>query len=316
MYSKRNSVNPISGVIRRIIRRKKAIGILLQRKGNYFKGWYFKNQKDHEIISLIPAYHMDEAGNRSASLQIITPKEAYQIFYPMEEFTQSKSRLVLRIGNCSFSEKGIHINIHTEKVEAFGRLTFSPFTPLRYDIMGPFRYVPFMQCRHSVYSLAHRIDGRLTLNGTTYTFHEGTGYIEGDRGSSFPGNYLWTQCSFPGTGQNMVMISVATVLIGKRISFGGCIGVVYYEGKEYRFATYLGVKIHKFTENELWLRQRGYLLEIRILEKFENCLLAPVKGKMVRKVYESVNARIQYRFSIDGRVIFDEIGTGCFERGL
>ncbi len=140
--------------------------------------------------------------------------------------------------------------------------------------------------------------------------------MEGDRGSGFPGNYLWTQCSFLGSRPTMVMVSVATVLIGGRISFRGCIGVVYFEGREYRFATYLGVKIHRFTENELWLRQGSYELKISILEKFENCLLAPVKGKMVRKVYESVDARIRYRFTTGGRVLFDYTGTGCFERGL
>ena len=67
-----------------------------------------------------------------------------------------------------------------------GKLIFSKFTPLKYDVMGPFRYIPFMQCRHSVFSLAHNIKGN-----------------------------------------NAIMISVADIPIGK-ISFKGCIGLVYY----------------------------------------------------------------------------------------
>lgn len=180
--------------------------------------------------------------------------------------------------------------------------------------MGPFRFVPFMQCRHSVFSLTHGIQGSLNMNGKKIIFNHGLGYMEGDRGVEFPNDYLWTQCNWIERGANALMVSVANVKIGN-YTFPGCIGVVYYGEKEYRLATYLGVKIKKFSRKELWIEQGKLELQVKILEKFENSLLAPVKGKMTRTVYESVEGKIQYRFWINGIKIFDFIGKGCFESG-
>ena len=75
------------------------------------------------------------------------------------------------------------------------------------------------------------------------------------------------------------MISVADIPFAK-VTFKGCIGVVYYEGKEYRFATYLGVKIRKYNKRELWVQQGGYDLQVSLIDEKPHNLLAPVKGKM------------------------------------
>jgi tocopherol cyclase len=282
---------------------------------SYFQGWYFKNQSEADVISLIPAYHLDEEGRPSASLQIITPKEAHQIFFPYEDFRVAKKRLAIRIGENLFTSQGIRLNIHTAKLTITGKLRYLTLTPPRHDIMGPFRYIPWMPCQHNLYSLAHGMEGELTINGERKEFRHGIGYIEGDQGNSFPGDYLWTQCSWWENDYNSLMLSVADLMLGS-IAFTGCIGVIYYKWKEYRFATYLGVKIKRMSPNELWVVQGKYELRVKILDRIESALLAPVKGSMVRTVYESVDSRIHYRFSIDGKVMFDFIGTGCFERGL
>lgn len=73
-----------------------------------------------------------------------------------------------------------------------------------------------MQCRHSVFSMGHRVDGQLTINGQVYHFQNDMGYIEGDCGSSFPERYIWTQCSFPN---GSLMLSVADIpLYGLHLS--------------------------------------------------------------------------------------------------
>ena len=282
---------------------------------SYFQGWYFKNQSEEDTISFIPAYHLNEQGEASASLQVITSKEAHQIFYPYQEIHYLKNRLAIRIGENLFTSQGIRINIHTDKLTVTGKLRYGAFTPMKRDIMGPFRYVYRMPCYHNIYSLAHSIQGELTVNGERIDFNRGLGYIEGDEGSEFPSDYLWTQCSWQGEDYNSLMLSVADLRLGP-IAFTGCIGVIYYNWREYRFATYLGVRIKRVSPTELWVQQGRYELQVKILEKMENSLLAPVKGSMVRTVYESVDARIHYRFMIDGRVMFDFIGKGCFERGL
>lgn len=107
--------------------------------------------------------------------------------------------------------------------------------------MGPFRYVPFLQCRHSVFSMRHSVHGQFCVNGTTYIFQNATGYIEGDRGYSFPRKYAWTQCSFPG---GALMLSIADIPFCG-FHFTGIISIVHLQGKEYRLATYLGAKADK-----------------------------------------------------------------------
>ncbi len=285
------------------------------RKNGYFQGWYFKNQSSMDIISFIPAYHLNEHGMPLASVQVITPKEAHQIFYPFEEFRASRDKLAIRVGESLFTSQGIRVNIMTEKLTVTGKLKYLAITPPKHDIMGPFRYLPGMPCLHNIYSLAHGIEGELRVNGKRIAFKHGLGYIEGDQGSSFPGDYLWTQCSWQEEDYNSLMLSVADLELGA-IRFTGCIGIIYYKWKEYRFATYLGVKIIKISPDEVWIQQGKYELRVKILDRLENTLLAPVKGSMVRKVYESVNCKIQYRFTIDGKVMFDFVGKGCFERGL
>ena len=37
-----------------------------------FEGWYFKHQNAHHTVAFIPGYHVDESGNASAFIQVIT----------------------------------------------------------------------------------------------------------------------------------------------------------------------------------------------------------------------------------------------------
>ncbi len=283
------------------------------KKRSYFEGWYFKNQYKTGIISFIPAFHIDEEGKKSVSIQVITNTISEQITYPVNEFAILRRKSGIRIGENIFSNKGILLNIKSERLTVTGKLIFSTFTMPNYDIMGPFRYIPFMQCRHSVYSISHNVNGCLSINGMTVSFNKGLGYVEGDRGVEFPRSYFWTQCGWREKGNNSVMISVADIPYG-RITFKGCIGIVYYGGKEYRFATYLGAKIRKYSKRELWVQQGRYELQVTLIDKNPQDLLAPIKGNMIRTVRESIDCRIHYRFIVDGNVIFDFIGRGSCER--
>lgn len=59
-----------------------------------------------------------------------------------------------------------------------GNVWFGPPSPIRYDIMGPFAWVPFLECRHRIFSMRHRVTGRLVINDTEYRFADAAGYIE------------------------------------------------------------------------------------------------------------------------------------------
>lgn len=265
------------------------------QKNEYFKGWYFKCAGDNQNVAFIPSFHC--SGEESAFLQIITDDSVFCL--PFSKLKYHEEPLFIKIGNSIFSEKGVKLNINTDKLTVQGALRFDILSPIRYDIMGPFKYVPFMQCRHSVYSMSHRIDGKITINGKQYVFHNSAGYIEGDCGTSFPKRYIWTQCHF---ANGSLMLSVADIPM-LSACFTGIIGIVMLNGKEYRIATYLGAKLKHIGKNTVTVSQYGYELTAKLIKKNAHPLSAPVNGKMSRTIHESASCTAYYRFSYKGIVL-------------
>ncbi len=262
----------------------------------YFKGWYFKCSTGDKTIAFITAYHYTNNKN-SASLQIITDDEAFNV--PFDRLEYTKKPLCVKIGNCIFSERGINLDFQSDDLTLKGALDFEDFSPIGYDIMGPFKYVPFMQCRHSVYSMCHKINGQIKVNDQPYKFENGIGYIEGDRGRSFPKKYIWTQCCFEN---NSLMLSVADIpFLG--FHFTGIIGVILLDGKEYRIATYLGARIKQVEKNTVTVKQGNFEFTAKLLNKNAHPLAAPTNGNMCRTIHESAACEAYYRFSHKGRAL-------------
>lgn len=247
-----------------------------------FCGWYYKCQSDTQTLAVIPATH----GGRQ-SVQIITDSGVWSFSENLE--------------NCLFGSDGFRLNLYENGVSAVGEVRFSGLTPLKNDIMGPFKFVPFMQCRHSVVSMRHRVDGEIIINGEKYSFSDGLGYIEGDRGFSFPSKYLWTQNFFGG---GSLMLSVADIPFAGR-HFTGVIAAVLLNGKEYRLATYLGARAVEIADGKAVIRQGGYTLSARLIEMRARALKAPVSGSMVRTVHESPSCRAAYRFEKNGKILLE-----------
>ena len=135
--------------------------------GDYFCGWYFKCQSKLQTMAVIPAMHKSQ-GQKSCSVQLITERDSWNIRFPFESFR--KRKFDISIGENHFSRHGIRLKLEAPGLSAVGSVVFGPFTPIRYDIMGPFRYVPFMECRHSVLSMGHSVNREIRINGTAYTF--------------------------------------------------------------------------------------------------------------------------------------------------
>ncbi|MBQ7898756.1 MAG: hypothetical protein IJ307_02780 [Bacteroidales bacterium] len=225
---------------------------------------------------------------------MITDHNAYNLQFPYSDF-QYKDNHIKIAGN-RFGRDGINLDIQASDCSARGSIRFGSFTPIQYDIMGPFQYVPFMQCRHSVYSMHHSVDGEIQINGIPYVFQNSIGYIEGDRGHSFPKEYVWTQCSLP---DGSLMLSVADIpFCGFR--FTGVIGVVFLRGKEYRLATYLGAKPVKITPEEIIIRQDAFSLTIKPQAYSGHPLRAPVDGAMIRTIHEHPSCKVYYCFEENG----------------
>jgi len=269
---------------------------------NYFCGWYIKCQNGSQTVAFIAAYHITN-NEKSCSLQVITDDGTWFVTVPYETFIMEENGI--QIGPNLFTKQGCTLDIHKPGLTVEGELAFGEWDPIAYDIMGPFRYVPFLECRHSVFSMKHRVDGELSVNGDAFLFQDGVGYIEGDRGRSFPKNYLWTQCCF---NEGSVMLSVADIPFCG-IRFTGVIGIIHYRGQEYRLATYLGARAVKLRNGEAVIKQGRKTLTVRRLEDRGKPLAAPVDGDMKRTIRESAACGTYYHFQEKGRTVFEFTST-------
>ena len=276
---------------------------------NYFCGWYFKCQSGERTLALIPAIHV--SGNRhSCSVQLISNAENWNISLPSDHAIVRKDRPFAVLGNTVFRETGLHLELQEKSFSATGSLQFSAPSPIQYDIMGPFRYVPFMECRHSVFSMHHKVNGHLIINGTAHYFQDGDGYIEGDRGRSFPKHYVWTHSFFQ---DGSLMLSVAEIPMGP-VHFTGVISIIQLSGKEYRLATYLGAKVVKIKDRQVIVRQGALTLTATLLEKTASPLQAPQNGAMTRIIRENAACHAWYHLSDNRKTILQfETATASFE---
>ena len=274
------------------------------RTGPYFEGWYFKHQSlQGQTLALIPAFHIDREGHRTASLQVISNDKSWWLEYPEAQLHVSRQPFHIQIGQSSFGRQGIDLHIHRDGLSFCGTLQYGSFTALRSDIMGPFRFFEGMQCAHGVISMGHSLSGTLELNGKHLDFSDGIGYIETDRGRSFPSTYLWTQCVWSGPEHGSLMLAAATIPLPVG-GFTGCICSILYRGREYRLATYRGAKIEAWSPSGAVICQGKYRLEAQLLNERRQALRAPLDGRMVRTIHESLCAKIRYRFWLGKDLIF------------
>lgn len=260
---------------------------------NNFRGWYFRCQSDSQTLAVIPSVHRTQQ-ETFCTIQLITDTQSFHVKLPDSDF-QMQAEQIWMTGSL-FHKEGFTLDLHVSDLQATGSVRFGPFTPIRYDIMGPFRYVPFLQCRHSVFSMHHRVNGLVLVNGVPYEFQNGTGYLEGDRGTSFPSGYIWTQCFFP---EGSLMLSIAEIPLGG-LRFTGVIGVILLGEKEYRLATYLGAKAVKIQPGEIVVRQGPFTLTVNPRGQAGHPLRAPVSGDMVRTIREQISCQVSYRFEEKG----------------
>lgn len=271
---------------------------------SYFEGWYFKHQSETNAIAFIPGINFNEQGEKEAFIQVITRDTSFQISYPYSAFSVCRHKPAVRIGNSIFTDKGIKIDIHDPKIDCSGTIKYAPLTPLKSDIMGPFRFIPFMECNHGIISMKHDLTGSITLNGKKIELSDGTGYIEKDWGTSFQTSYLWVQCNRFIESTCSIMVSIAQIPFAG-LHFRGCIGVVLFQGREYCFATYNGVQIVRCSETGFILKQGEYLLEVDMLSRSPQQLFAPQSGVMSRVIRENTSCRARFRLYVGSRLLFD-----------
>lgn len=253
----------------------------VRRLNGFFKGYYFKHQKGDNTLCLIAGRSDNER-----FIQIIT-----------KDFSR---KLPFTEGNV-FSKKGIVLDIHEPGLSLTGRIRYKNLTPIHYDVMGPFCLLP-MECRHRIISMNHLLEGKVLFNGEIMDFTGGRGYIEGDSGLSFPSSYTWIQAN-DFQEDCSIMAAVAKIPFCG-LKFRGCICVIHDHGREYRLATYLGVKILVCTKKNIILKQGKYRLDIRINAGKGQRLSAPQDGEMERTILEAVACPAEFLFFEGQRLLF------------
>ena len=262
----------------------------------YYEGWYMKQQQGGDILAVIPGRAQDEA-----FIQVVTADGAHYLPFPLEDFRQTGTRS-MRVGRSLFSPIGMMLDVQAPDLELVGRLRYRELTPLRSDIMGPFAYLP-LETKHTVFSMRHRVDGEVELNGRTLRFENAKGYMEGDRGHSFPRGYTWIQSTDFGCAASVMLALAEIPLAGLR--FTGCIGVVWIAGVELRFATYRGVRIREASDRAVEVRQGDMTLRVELPEAGGHRLQAPAQGSMARPIRESPAVPARFRFVKGGRTLLD-----------
>ena len=78
-------------------------------------------------------------------------------------------------------------------------------------IMGPYSFIPFMECYHGILSMNHNISGVINHNGIDISFDGGKGYMEKDWGHSFPKAYIWMQSNHFSKPNISIKSSIAII---------------------------------------------------------------------------------------------------------
>lgn len=268
---------------------------------NFFKGWYFKLQSQKDSIAFIPSFSADAQGQKSASIQLVTAGFSDFARYDYDAFFKVSSGFPphIRIGNSEFSASHLKLNFKTKSRLIKGELFLGSLARPKYDIMGPFTYIPFMECRHSVYSMIHSVRGSLQVDEKIYDFSNSIGYIEGDEGRSFPKEYLWTQFI---SKEFSIMLSVAEIPFAGRC-FTGIIGFIYEKGSEIRLATYLGARAEFIGNGKAVIKQGSYTFTAEMLSNGALPLYAPVNGNMSRFIRENVSCSARYELKKDNTLL-------------
>lgn len=290
------------------------------QKKHYFEGWYFKiidRTKEH-ALAVIPGISI-ERGNSHAFIQVLDHNNhAFYFRFDIKDFYYHPKKLIVKIGDNYFSKDKMRLDLREENVSIRGMLDFTgriefPKTFLQPGIMGPYSFVPFMECYHGIVSIHHEVNGQLVLSGNHVDFTGGYGYVEKDWGRSFPEYWVWFQSNHFNTRDVTIMFSVARIpwFFG---AFTGFISFIRMKERVIVFATYTGARLNKLEFINSRIRavitDPRFHLEMEVDSISGGILMAPKNGRMKQRIEESINAVVMVRLSDrKGNLIFEGKGT-------
>jgi tocopherol cyclase len=292
------------------------------RRG-FFEGWYVKlvdaGQKSRWAI--IPGVFRGRDGDHvtdEAFVQVLdgaTGRSWYHR-YEASDFVASDRRFDVRVGPNRFSSRGVHLDLPG----LHGDVEFtSPFDPWpvtwrRPGIMGPYAWVPLMECYHGVVSFGHDLRGELDAEGVRQDFDGGRGYIEKDWGRAFPAGYVWMHSNhLTGAPESSLVASVA-IIPWLRSSFRGFIVGLRLGRRLHSWATYNGSRERSLTIDDSHVRWSlegpSGVLELSAERVRGGLLHAPIRTRMHERVEETLDATLHVRLTnSEGHLVLDSTGT-------
>ena len=288
------------------------------KQANYFEGWYFKvlNADGSKAFAFIPGIAMDKEGNKQSFVQVLNGRKKTAVYhkFPASDFKPSPTEFYVEVNTNRFSSSYISLNLPG----AIGTLTFngnrpwpnSFFSP---GIMGPFSFVPFMECYHGIVSMDHSISGKLVIDDEEIDFENGRGYIEKDWGRSFPSAYIWLQSNHFSTPGISLKTSIAKIpWLGS--SFVGFIAGLHLHDQLIQFTTYNRTSLKKSFANDkevgIVLENNKYRLEIKAKRDQATALASPILGLMDGRIEESMSSEVEVKLydKRNNSLMFHDIG--------
>ena len=238
--------------------------------------------------------------------------------YDASEFDARADCFDVTVGPNRFTAEGISINLPGLS----GRVNFTtefdpwPNTWRRPGIMGPYSWVPLMECYHGIVSFGHGLDGALNAAGEISDFTGGRGYIEKDWGRAFPAGYVWMHSNHLAGAPEASLVASVAIIPWLRSSFRGFIVGLRLGRRLHTWATYNGSRERSLEIDEThvqWsLEGPSGVLELAAERVRGGLLHAPIRTRMHERVEETLDATVHVRL-IDpsGQVVLDTQGTSA-----
>lgn len=294
-------------------------------RNRHFEGWYYKlvDRAQKNVWAIIPGVAIDKKGGFEAFIQTydgISGKTAYFNF-ELEDFWSASGEFEIIIGENRFRSSGINLAINQQGQVIKGDLDFTnliswPVTRFNPGAMGPFAFLPKLECSHAILSFDHEITGSLMVDKKNIEFTGGRGFIGKEWGRSHPSSWIWIQSNHFPVKDTSLSVSIATVPY-LRWSFPGFIIGFLYKGQIYRFTSYNRSKIYDLSINEnsvsMKVKRKKWILEITAFHSGGTKLRSPSNGQMVEYVTESLTSSVQVLFykrkNNSQKLIFSGTGT-------
>jgi tocopherol cyclase len=292
---------------------------------NYFEGWYFKlaDESEKNLFAVIPGISYGQfKEDDHAFIQVLDSSnyKTYYFKYDISKFKYSKTDFSICIDDNTFDRNKIYLNLQQGEFRIRGMLEFYdiipfPKTIFNPGIMGPFSFVPFMECYHDIINIQHRIEGSIFIDDNKIDFTKGNGYIEKDWGKSFPEWWIWVQSNHFEEGNASLMFSIAKIPWFNK-HFTGFTSFLRIDKKLYRFATYTGAKIghleYKNGNVKIMVSDKRYSMTISGKYNESGVLKAPQNGLMYREIAESISSNVEVALKdYKGNLIFNGIGNNA-----